>query len=199
MDTSVFARIRFKEAFRGVSKVDIIDSDEDYLNDLCEQSSRSQVFVYDDPGCGHSIFVLDTNGLGRDKVLRLTNPNHRDLFLLHIDGVLFKKDSKCDCALLSEKELLFVEFKSDAANREERTCVENYLKCYSQLYISVEEFRERFNAVDVDLLNSFESVFAYAVFNPTVPKVGNTQQNLSAKFLFATGIKLVFDNQKSLV
>lgn len=197
MDVSVFTKIRFREAFRGVSKVDMIDSDEDLFHDLCEQSSRSQVFVHDDPECGYSIFVRNTNGLGRDKFMRLTNPNHRDLFLLHIDGVLFKKKSKCDCALLSEKELLFVEFKSDAANREERTCIENYLKCYSQLFISVNEFRVRFNAVEVDLLNCFDSVYAYAVFNPTVPKVGNTQQNLSAKFLFETGIKLVFDNQKT--
>lgn len=199
MEISVFARIRFKEAFRGVSIVDIIDSDEDFLRELCERSSRSQVFVYDDPECGHSVFVQDTNGLGLNKVLRLTNPNRRDLFLLHIDGVLFKKGSKCDCALVSEKELLFVEFKSDAVNREERTCIENYKKCYSQLFISVEEFRARFNAVGVDLLNNFDSVFAYAVFNPTVPQVSNTQQNLSAKFLLATGIKLVFDNQKSLI
>lgn len=198
MNFSPIKRLRLKTAYQDQQKFSDIACDADYLAELFEWTDRGLIFIHDDSAAGHSRFVADTNGLGADKTLKVENRNHREMFLWHIDGVLYKKDSKCDCALLSDSRLSFIEFKSNAANNTETATKENYKKATSQLKLTLEDVGSRCHNAGVDL-KAAALVDAYAVFNRTVPAHSAYQKKLAAQFLKETkGVSLYFRNKAEI-
>lgn len=197
MDFEAINNLRLKEAFGEFEMFQHISKDEDWLDKLFECDTRGQLFMYDDARVGHVVYVNDTKGLGRDKVFGLLNKKHKDVFLWHIDGVIYKKTSKCDCAVLSSDEMEFIEFKTNASNSSQEAISENYHNASEQLQIIVNDVKERCFKVGVKL-TSVVPVEAHAVFNPTVPSDNAMKKSISAKFLVRTGVKLFFDNMKEL-
>ncbi len=194
MDFSPLLRLKLKEAFDDQQKFQIVACNDDFLAELFEWTNRGRIFIHDDAEAGHSIFVTDTSGLGADKTFAVGNTRHKDLFLWHIDGVLYKKDSKCDCAFITDDYIGFVEFKANAANNSEAARRENCRKAVSQLKLTIDDVFERCHKVGVDVISDI-MVEAYAVFNRSVPKDTATQKNLAARFLLETdGIPLHFQN-----
>lgn len=197
MNFEVINRLRLKEAFGEFDLFQNISKDEEWLDILFECDTRGQLFVYDDADVGHVVYVNDTKGLGRDKVFGLVNKTHKDVFLWHIDGVIYEKTSKCDCAVITTDEMEFIEFKTNASNNSDEAIFDNYHKASDQLQKIVEDVKERCSKVGVKL-TSVIPVEAHAVFNPTVPADNAMKKNISAKFLVRTGVKLRFDNMKVL-
>lgn len=194
MDCSPINRLKLKEAFDDNHKFQNVACDSDYLTSLFEWTQRGTVFVYDDMDKGYSTFVNDTKGLGTDKTFKINNQSHKDLFLWHIDGVLYKKDSKCDCAFLTDTYIGFVEFKANAANNTDSAIIANYDKAKTQLKLTIKDVGDRCKKVGVDIVDTME-VEAYAVFNRTVPAHNAYQKKLAAQFLLETeGIPLYFKN-----
>lgn len=192
---AAITRLKLKEAFADIQKFQEVNEENDFLHELFECDNRSILFVYDDADRGYSIFVLDTKGLGRDKVFAIKNSNHKDVFLWHIDGVLFQKDSKCDCAILTDDCMGFVEFKANAANRKDETIKGNYEKACSQLLLTLADVSARCQSVGIDL-RKLVKVEAFAVFNKTVPRLNAYQKKVVAKFLLdSKGVKLYFENE----
>ena len=197
MNFEVINRLRLKEAFGEFDLFQHISKDEEWLDILFECDNRGQLFVYDDADVGHVVYVNDTKGLGRDKVFGLVNKTHKDVFLWHIDGVIYEKTSKCDCAVITSDEMEFIEFKTNASNNSDEAIFDNYHKASDQLQKIVKDVKERCSKVGVKL-TSVIPVEAHAVFNPTVPADNAMKKNISAKFLVRTGVKLRFDNMKVL-
>lgn len=197
MDFEAINCLRLKEAFSEFELFQRISKDEDWLDKLFECETRGQLFVYDDAEAGHVVYVNDTKGLGRDKVFELVNKNHKDVFLWHIDGVIYEKTSKCDCAVITTDEMEFIEFKTNASNSSQEAIFDNYHKASEQLQKIVMDVKERCSKVGVKP-TSVIPVEAHAVFNPTVPSDNAMKKNISAKFLVRTGVKLRFDNMKEL-
>ena len=197
MNFEVINRLRLKEAFGEFDLFQHISKDEEWLDILFECDNRGQLFVYDDADVGHVVYVNDTKGLGRDKVFGLVNKTHKDVFLWHIDGVIYEKTSKCDCAVITSDEMEFIEFKTNASNNSDEAIFDNYHKASDQLQKIVKDVKERCSKVGVKL-TSVIPVEAHAVFNPTVPADIAMKKNISAKFLVRTGVKLRFDNMKVL-
>lgn len=197
MNFEVINRLRMKEAFGEFDLFQHISKDEEWLDILFECDTRGQLFVYDDADVGHVVYVNDTKGLGRDKVFGLVNKTHKDVFLWHIDGVIYEKTSKCDCAVITSDEMEFIEFKTNASNNSDEAIFDNYHKASDQLQKIVKDVKERCSKVGVKL-TSVIPVEAHAVFNPTVPADNAMKKNISAKFLVRTGVKLRFDNMKVL-
>jgi hypothetical protein len=197
MNFEVINRLRLKEAFGEFDLFQHISKDEEWLDILFECDTRGQLFVYDDADVGHVVYVNDTKGLGRDKVFGLVNKTHKDVFLWHIDGVIYEKTSKCDCAVITSDEMEFIEFKTNASNNSDEAIFDNYHKASDQLQKIVKDVKERCSKVGVKL-TSVIPVEAHAVFNPTVPADNAMKKNISAKFLVRTGVKLRFDNMKVL-
>lgn len=197
MNFEVINRLRLKEAFGEFDLFQHISKDEEWLDILFECDNRGQLFVYDDADVGHVVYVNDTKGLGRDKVFGLVNKTHKDVFLWHIDGVIYEKTSKCDCAVITTDEMEFIEFKTNASNNSDEAIFDNYHKASDQLQKIVKDVKERCSKVGVKL-TSVIPVEAHAVFNPTVPADNAMKKNISAKFLVRTGVKLRFDNMKVL-
>ena len=194
MDFTPVVQLRLRRAFDDNEKFKAVKYDEDLLNELFECDSRGRLYVYDDSVAGHSVFLHDTDGIGSDKVLCVKNPGGRETFLWHIDGVLFAKDSKCDCALLTTANVHFIEFKSNAANKTPQAIKDNYEKASRQLQLTFEEVRDRCRRVGVEITDVV-CVDACAVFNRSVPRNNALKKNLSVKFLDATGIKLHFSDE----
>lgn len=197
MDCEAIDRLHLKEAFGEFEVFQRISKDEDWLDALFECDTRGQLFVYDDADAGHVVYVNDTKGLGRDKVFELVNDSHKEVFLWHIDGVVYKKSSKCDCAVITSDEMEFIEFKTEASNKTAEAIEENYNKASEQLQQIVLDVKARCAKVGVEL-TSVVPAEAHAVFNPTVPSDSAMKKNISVKFLFKTGVKLSFDNKKVL-
>ncbi len=197
MDCEAIDRLHLKEAFGEFEVFQRISTDEDWLDVLFECDNRGQLFVYDDADVGHVVYVNDTKGLGRDKVFELVNDSHKEVFLWHIDGVVYKKSSKCDCAVITSDEMEFIEFKTEASNKTAEAIEENYNKASEQLQQIVLDVKARCGKVGVEL-TSVVPVEAHAVFNPTVPSDSAMKKNISVKFLVKTGVRLSFDNKKVL-
>lgn len=198
MTFEAITRLRLREAFANIQKFSECNSDEDLLNELFEHSNKGTLFVHDDADKGHSVYVQDTKGLGRDKVFEAKNTKHRDVFLFHIDGVLFSKDSKCDCAVLTEKEMNFIEFKANAENNTPEAIETNYQKASDQLLQTINEVSQRCQTEGIELTDMVTTA-AFAVFNRTVPRNDALRKKISAKFLRDTGtIKLQFANKTTL-
>ncbi|MBR3699548.1 MAG: hypothetical protein IKM85_08540 [Bacteroidales bacterium] len=197
MDCEAIDRLHLKEAFGEFEVFQRISKDEDWLDVLFECDTRGQLFVYDDADVGHVVYVNDTKGLGRDKVFELVNDSHKEVFLWHIDGVVYKKSSKCDCAVITSDEMEFIEFKTEASNKTAEAIEENYNRASEQLQQIVLDVKARCAKVGVEL-TSVVPVEAHAVFNPTVPSDSAMKKNISVKFLVKTGIRLSFDNKKVL-
>ena len=173
-------------------------NNDDFLNELFENDNRGTIYVCDCEDLGHSKFIIDTKGIGNNKIFTITNPLHQDVFLWHIDGVVFAKNEKCDCAVLTNKELFFIEFKTNAVLKSNESREENHRKACNQLLNTISEVQTRCQNVGVDLLKTV-AIEAYAVFNNTIPRCSATQKRYSAYFLSKSrGIKLKFDNSKKL-
>ena len=197
MSFEAITRLQLKEAFGEFELFQRISKDVDWLDILFECDTRGRLFVYDDADAGHVVYVNDTQGFGRDKVYELVNKNHKDVFLWHIDGVIYEKTSKCDCAVITTDEMEFIEFKTNASNSSQEAIFDNYHKASEQLQKVVMNVMERCSKVGVKLA-SVIPVEAHAVFNPTVPSDNAMMKNISTKFLVRTGVKLRFDNTKEL-
>ena len=191
-------RIRLKEAYADMAVFNRVTKDADWLDSLFECETRGREFIYDDSTIGHVVFVEDTNGLGRDKVFEVVNKNHKEVYLWHIDGVVYKKTSKCDCAIITSDEMAFIEFKTNASNNTEDTIIDNYHKAREQLQQIVLDVKNRCERVGVNLV-SIIPVEAHAVFNPTVPSDNAMEKSIAAKFIMNTGVKLKFDNKMNLM
>ena len=170
----------------------------EYLYVLFEASKKSTLFIYDDERKGYSRFVKDTNGLGRDKTFCMRNPNHRDVFLFKIDGVLFPKQSKCDCAVIFGDQMAFIEFKTKAANKSEDTMEAHYSKIYNQLKITINAFESGYSRIGRNFRGFFSQIMAYGVFNPTVPANNATEKILIARFAKEVKMALSFSNTRTL-
>ena len=194
MNFSAINQLKIKEAFSDNSKFQQVKVDDDFLKELFECATRGTLFVYDEPLIGHSIYIEDTSGLGRDKVLVINNSDHKEVFLWHIDGVLYKKNSKCDCAILTESIFDLVEFKTDAANDSDKSKEYNYTKSKDQLLLTLQDISDRCMSVGINL-RDFVNIEAYSVFNRTVPQNDALRKQISASFLLESkGIKLKFEN-----
>lgn len=100
---------------------------------------------------------------------------------------------------LTDQELVFVEFKSEALNQTKESIKTNYEKASEQILITFKEVSERCNAVGVELVKMVKNK-AFAVFNRSVPKNDALRKNLSAKFLMESkGVKLFFDNNTTII
>lgn len=198
MDFTPIYQLDLKKAFSDNSKFQNINNGDDFLTELFECEDRGLLFVFDDSDKGHSTYVENTFGLGLDKVFKIHNKQHKDVFLWHIDGVLFTKDSKCDCAILTDVDMDFIEFKSNAINNTKETIKKNYEKASCQLLITIKEVSEKCKSAGVQL-GKVVNVKAFAVFNRSVPKNDAFRKSISAKFLKdSNGIKLFFDNETTL-
>lgn len=187
-------RIPLKLAYKGEDAFDKIVSDEDFLEKVFEVSNRGTIYVWDDNKKGFSTFTEDTKRIGSNKILEVKNPKHKDVFLWHIDGVVYSDIQKCDCALINDTIIAFVEFKSNAKNFNNINTNLEYDKAISQLSTTINDFLRRCQKVGADVNKDFK-IRAVAVFNRTIPQYNAMQKSKRRRFEKALHIPLDFSNK----
>lgn len=202
VDFSILRNLSFEHVFVGQGIDELINQiqhDQDYLIALFESTTHQTIWVTDDEEKGHSIFVTDTNGVNKNKLLKVSNRNVKSLFLWHIDGVLFERFSKCDCALLHDKLMHLVEFKVNAKNESDESIEANYEKASNQLALTFEKFEEIYRSHGNDIWSVFDDIDAMMVFDKMVPQDNAYQKKVSAAFVERTTLNLAFGNNIVIV
>ena len=197
-DFSILNNLFIKKVFVGQgidSLLDQISSEQDYLVALFETETRGTIWITDDATAGHCIFVTDTNGANKDKLLKVLNPSIKTLFLWHIDGVMFTKYSKCDCALLHNRLMHLIEFKANAKNASDNSIQANYEKASEQLALTFEKFKDLYDNHGQDIFSVFEDIDALIVFDKIVPQDDAYQKSIISKFSKRTLLNLSFGNE----
>lgn len=169
-------------------------TDDDRLQILFSETTRAQVWVTDDDQTGYSIFVFDTHGVNKDKLLYVTNPASHAIFLWAIDGKMFKKLSKCDCALISNRIMHLVEFKANVASDNLQTIDEHYDKASEQLSLTLKYITEAYSKLDIDMYDVFLDIDAHIVFDRQIPQDNAYQKSVSRRFNRDNQIALIFGN-----
>lgn len=170
-------------------------SDEEVISLLFEHTTNGRVWITDDEEKQMCVYVFDTKGVNKDKLLAVSNPLNKDLYLWHIDGVMFTRLSKCDCALIHEDVLHLIEFKANAVTNNPTTIKEHYDKATSQLQLTLSNLSGLYHSFGYHLFQEFSDVDALIVFDRKIPQDSAYQKNISAKFFQETKTQLRFGNE----
>lgn len=186
MEQTLITQLHLNQIFQKLT-LGLIDSasqeDEEYWKKLFEDTKRGLIWVTDDDIVKHCIFVFDTNSVDKNKLLEVTQTPGSVLLLWHIDGAMFKKHSKGDCALIQNRKLHLIEFKANVTTDNDLTIKEHYEKAASQILGAYEIITKLYQDVNLNVEDIFSDVDAMIVFNPLVPRVNATQQSFQRKFI----------------
>lgn len=108
------------------------------VKDAFDKSTAAHLYVYDDMQLGYS----DWDGQKPEfssKCFHVDNPGSICIALLPLDGrIITAKEiiegGVCDCLLLTEKEMCFIEFKTNATSTETLRILDNAAKALEQLW-----------------------------------------------------------------
>lgn len=201
MDFSNLKFLHLHQVFAGTGIESIecsTNTEEEFYEALFEETLRNVVWVTDDAVLRYCVFVTETSSCDTNKLLKVvkSKSSQLPLYLWRIDGKMFPKYSKCDCALFQKDKFLFVEFKANAVskntNSQETTCE----KACEQLQVTFKQFCELYDASGRSFRDMFPNIKALIVLNRTIPRGTAYQKNLQSLFLRNNKILLNFDSVK---
>lgn len=175
------------------------ESDDERIKKFFSETTHSQVWVTDDDSVGYCVFVYDTNGINKDKLLAVANKKSQPIFLWSIDGKMFNKLSKCDCALISDKQLHLVEFKANVVSDNLETIGDHYDKASRQLSLTFKYIKDAYNDLRIDdVFEVFSDVDAQIVFDRQIPQNNAYQKKVVSRFSKDNSIVLTFGNEMEI-
>lgn len=173
------------------------------VEDAFDKSDYENLYVYDDDTLGYSDWTNVEPTAFLSKTFYAQNPNRNTLVLLPLDGRIitgdhFIRGGICDCALLTDKELSFIEFKTNVSSDLDKTILEHAEKAVDQLwhtYDSIINPECRRVGIDITLKVSIDF---YVVFDNELGVTGARAdiQNLQDEFLQNNDFLLFFENNK---
>lgn len=167
------------------------------------QSSNKGEHIVDSETSGISGFVTTTFGQPEDlaqKYFDVRNPHGRDFCLLQIDHAAINTNAteKCDCAVMNDTDLSFIEFKANATSTKPKQVKKNYKKAMRQLKKTIGIFRTGAAALGENLLSQ-RTVDAYICFRKGYPRITTSEMTYRVNFAGQTGgIPLSFDGVKTI-
>ena len=173
------------------------------VEDAFDKSDDENLYVYDDDTLGYSDWTNVEPTAFLSKTFHAQNPNRNTLVLLPLDGRIItgKKITKggiCDCALLTDKEMSLVEFKTNVLSTNDLTILQRATEAKDQLwhtYDSIINPRCRRVGIDITLRVSIDF---YVVFDNElgVTAARADIQNLRGKFVEENHYELYYQNNK---
>lgn len=201
LDFTALEALGIKNVFVGCGIEELLDAisdTQDYLAVLFEASTHNTIWVTDDTDKGHCIFVSNTSGINKDKLLKIVNRNSKSLFLWHIDGVMFEHLSKCDCGILHDNILHLVEFKANVITENNDSLHEHYEKAQKQIKVTFDQFKELYTKKGLNIFDILDDIDAQIVFDKSIPQDNAYMKNLSSRFLQENNIILSFGNELNI-
>lgn len=167
------------------------------------QESNKDEHIVDSESQRISGFVSATFGQCEDaaqKCFSIENPTTVPFALLQVDNGLIKSHDvrKCDCIIVNDAYIGFIEFKANATSDCNMTVRKNCWKAMEQLKATIEVFNQRYIHQRKNIKSYRSNVEAFICFRPGYPKIKSSQINYRVRFKDDTGIPLSFDRKKIL-
>ena len=201
MDTDVIQDYHLEEIFHNLSIGLVNTQIEDGINSwkkLFEETRHGLIWVTDDASLGCCVFITDTYGINKNKLLRIEQTTGCPLVLWKIHGAMFQKLSKGDCALIHNKLLHLVEFKANVTSSSELNIVGHYEKAASQIINAYDIIKTLYEKAHINISDVYDDVDAMIVFNPTIPRSNSTQQSFKERFRIENKMLLYMGNVRLL-
>lgn len=168
-----------------------------------DKSDDENLYVYDDESLGYSDWTNVALAAFLSKAFLARNPNKNTLVLLPLDGCIITgthviRGGVCDCALLTDKELSFVEFKTEVLSTNDLTILQRATEAKNQLWHTYDGIiNSGCKQVGIDISDKVNVDF-YIVFDTTLSVTGARAdfQNLQDEFLQDKKSPLYFQNSK---
>lgn len=167
------------------------------------QESNRHEHIVDSEVQKISGFVSPTFGQSEElaqKYFEVQNPHGKDFTLLQIDNGAISSAAptkRCDCAVITDRELSFIEFKANALSSKTKTIKGNYKSAMNQLRITIDIFRTGIAAFGGSL-TALRTVEAFVCFRRGYPRVTTSEMTYRTIFAAQTQVPLSFEPMKSL-
>lgn len=168
-----------------------------------DKSSAAFLFVYDDQTIGYTDWT-DREPEHVSKCFKALNSNHSTLVLLPLDGRIVTgarvvKGGVCDGVILTEREMCFVEFKTNVTSSNDQTILQRGEEAIGQLWHTYDDVVRPRCAAMSKALEKLVSVDFHVVFDENLKITGanSSLMELQDQFLEDKKYTLFFDNQKT--
>lgn len=173
------------------------------VEDAFVKSNDDNLYVYDDGNLGYSDWTSVAPTAFLPKTFHAQNPNRNTLVLLPLDGRIitgehFIQGGICDCALLTDKEMSLIEFKTNVLSTNNMTLLQRANKAKDQLWHTYDSIiNPGCKRVGIDITLKV-SIDFYVVFDNdlSVTGVRADLQSLQKDFLQNNHFPLFFENNK---
>ena len=153
----------------------------------------SRLMVVDDNETRVSRFSDDE--LEEQRALVILNSHNKVITLISIDHALIDNHPGgiADCAVMDEKKIAFVEFKTNAYGNSEQSIRDNFETACDQLKETLHVFKSKLEENGIDLLDVM-AVECRIIFAHRYPRATAIKQDFRAQFAHDTnGIDLLFE------
>lgn len=169
-----------------------------------DNSSAEHLYVYDDRELGYTDWT-DIEPEFVSKCFKAINPKNISITLLPLDGRIVTganviTGGVCDGMLLTEKEMCFIEFKTNVTSSNYQTIIQRSNEAISQLLHTFDGIiKQRCTKQSKDIEQQL-SVDFYVVFDKSLQVTGVNSElmNLQVQFLMNNSHPLYFDSEKTL-
>ena len=173
------------------------------VEDVFDKSDDENLYVYDDQSLGYSDWMNVIPTAFLSKTFHVQNPNRTTLVLLPLDGCIITgknitKGGICDCALLTDKEMSLVEFKTNVLSTNNLTILQRATEAKDQLWHTYDSIiNPKCQKVGIDITLKV-SIDFYVVFDNDLSVTGVRAdfQNLQNEFLQNNHFPLFFESNK---
>lgn len=171
-----------------------------------ESSTVEYLYVYDDNkenGAGYTRWTDEKPG-NETKCFKANNATRKEVVLLPLDNRIVtshavRQGGIADCALLTDKEMTFIEFKTNVYSTEyiekhDKKAIEQLWNTYDKI------IAPRCKNNNINITDKVDVDF-YIVFDREldVTAASATRLNMMVDFLERHGLPLYFDNEKDLL
>lgn len=168
-----------------------------------DKSDDENLYVYDDGSLGYSDWTNVEPEAFLSKTFHAQNPNKNTLVLLPLDGRIITgahviQGGVCDCALLTDKEMSFVEFKTNVLSSNDLTILQRANEATKQLWHTCScIIKPECQKVGVEVGQTL-SIDFYVVFDNDLRVTGvqAALQDLQNDFVQNNHYPLFFENSK---
>lgn len=169
-----------------------------------KRSTAKVLYTYDDTDLTYSDW---SESIAPDKISRsfiVRNDDNVEIVLLPLDnriisGPMVTKGGVNDCAILTERQMSLIEFKTNVTSNSDRNMEAKTNDAIDQLWHTFDEIiSPRCKAKGIDLTDKIDIDF-FVIFDSNLDVTNVTASRLEKQvaFLEKTGFQLYFDNEKS--
>lgn len=163
------------------------------ITDCITKTTQAEFLIQDDETTQRPYITFQQNSNG----FRIINSSNTELFLLAVDGCLFKSDQgeRCDGVILGINDVCLFELKFNTTSTRGNRKRENFKKAISQLESTIDFFKTSFHSKSKNIFDY--NIEAYICMPDTsYPRDRASRNQKKVSFLEKNGVPLYDENIK---